>query len=234
MLKLAGKIITNWVAYLRIFIILGNISASWAISIDELTTSMSADEFMVTKRIVNNNDAARLYQITLYAIDKPSNDEMKLTLPKGELLFSPKQLMLSAGQTDFFKFYYHGPKDDKERYFRVLFHEIPTINTQATFNEKSEINLAPILVTDTILVIRPRLLNLKWQFDPHLGKIKNTGNTWYKFINKTSCHAKEAQSQTWYLRPGEQIIDKRLSPPGEKIIVFDDRMFYLGETCPTN
>lgn len=142
--------------------------------------------------------------------------------------------MLSAGQMDFFKFYYHGPKDDKERYFRVLFHEIPTINTQATLNAKSEINLAPIIITDTILVIRPRFLNFKWQFQPNQGKMKNTGNTWFKFINKPSCHAKESQSQTWYLRPGEQIIDKRLSLPGEKIILYDDRMIYLGDKCPTN
>lgn len=232
MLKLAGKIITNTFIYLQSYLVWGGVSTSWAISIDEFTTSISADEFMATKRVLNNNDSARLYQVSLYAIDKPGSAEHQINSPKGELLFSPKRLMLPAGQADFFKFYYHGPKDNQERYFRILFHEIPTINTQAALNPKSEINLAPIIVTNTILVIRPRLINFKWQFLPNIGKIKNTGNTWFKLINKTTCHENATQSQTWYLRPGEQIIDKRLARPSEKIIFFNDKMIYLARQCP--
>lgn len=230
MLKLVGKIIINCFIGMQMC----NLTASWAISIDELTTSMPADEFMLTKRIINNNDSARLYQVTLYAIDKPGNEEQKITWPEGELLFSPKQLMLPAGQSDFFKFYYHGPKDNRERYFRVLFHEITTINTQAALNADSAINLAPVIITDTILVVRPRLINFKWQYLPKQGKLMNTGNTWFKFINKPNCHANESQTQTWYLRPGEQIIDKRLSSSGEKIIFFNDKMIYLEGKCLRN
>ncbi len=34
----------------------------------------------------------------------------------GELLFAPRQLALQAGESEYFKFYYHGPRDNRELY----------------------------------------------------------------------------------------------------------------------
>ena len=42
--------------------------------------------------------------------------------------FSPRQLALQAGESEYFKFYYHGPRDNRERYYRVSFREVPTRN----------------------------------------------------------------------------------------------------------
>ena len=74
----------------------------------------------------------------------------------GELLFAPRQLTLQAGESEYFKFYYHGPKDNRERYYRVSFREIPTRNYVMRNQSGTEVSMDPVVVMDTILVVRPR------------------------------------------------------------------------------
>ncbi len=67
--------------------------------------------------------------MSVVGIDRPGGHEVRARPADGELLFAPRQLTLQAGESEYFKFYYHGPKDNRERYYRVSFREIPTRNT---------------------------------------------------------------------------------------------------------
>lgn len=49
-----------------------------AISVGTLTFSMSADNTFVAKRVLNNNPSARLYQISIVAIDRPGRTNRAL------------------------------------------------------------------------------------------------------------------------------------------------------------
>lgn len=69
---------------------------------------------------------------------------------------SPRQLALQAGESEYFKFYYHGPRDNRERYYRVSFREIPTRNLTRRGPTGGEVSMEPVVVMDTILVVRPR------------------------------------------------------------------------------
>ncbi|MEQ0389252.1 fimbria/pilus periplasmic chaperone [Klebsiella sp. GB_Kp047] len=203
-----------------------------AISVGNLTFSLPAEADFASKRVVNNNKSARLYRITVSAIDRPGGSEVRSRPVDGELLFAPRQLALQAGESEYFKFYYHGPRDNRERYYRVSFREIPTRNLTRRSPTGGEVSMEPVVVMDTILVVRPREVQFKWSFDKAAGTVSNTGNTWFKLLIKPRCDSTEEEGDAWYLRPGDVVRQPALRQPGNHYLVYNDKFIKISDTCP--
>ena len=203
-----------------------------AISVGNLTFSLPAEADFASKRVVNNNKSARLYRITVSAIDRPGGSEVRSRPVDGELLFAPRQLALQAGESEYFKFYYHGPRDNRERYYRVSFREIPTRNLTRRSPTGGEVSMEPVVVMDTILVVRPREVQFKWSFDKAAGTVSNTGNTWFKLLIKPGCDSTEEEGDAWYLRPGDVVRQPALRQPGNHSLVYNDKFIKISDTCP--
>lgn len=202
-----------------------------AMYVGNQTFSIDAESSMFAKLIVNNNKSPRLYRITIRAIDSPGISEVYSQPADGELLFAPRQMMLQSGESDFFKFYYHGPADDKERYYRVAFEEIPPQNRTSKSANDSIISMVPVIVMDTILVVRPRKINFKWSLDHSKGEVANKGNTWFKLLLKPGCGASEDASTTWYLRPGEKLNSGHVKKAGEIFILYNEAFITVHDKC---
>ena len=203
-----------------------------AISVGNLTFSLPAEADFASKRVVNNNKSARLYRITVSAIDRPGGSEVRSRPVDGELLFAPRQLALQAGESEYFKFYYHGPRDNRERYYRVSFREIPTRNLTRRSPTGGEVSMEPVVVMDTILGVRPRQVQFKWSFDKAAGTVSNTGNTWFKLLIKPGCDSTEEEGDAWYLRPGDVVRQPALRQPGNHYLVYNDKFIKISDTCP--
>ena len=203
-----------------------------AISVGNLTFSLPAEADFASKRVVNNNKSARLYRIAVSAIDRPGGSEVRSGPVEGELLFAPRQLALLAGESEYFKFYYHGPRDNRERYYRVSFREIPTRNLTRRSPTGGEVSMEPVVVMDTILVVRPREVQFKWSFDKVAGTVSNTGNTWFKLLIKPGCDSTEEEGDAWYLRPGDVVRQPALRQPGNHYLVYNDKFIKISDTCP--
>ena len=203
-----------------------------AISVGNLTFSLPAEADFASKRVVNNNKSARLYRIAVSAIDRPGGSEVRSRPVDGELLFAPRQLVLQAGESEYFKFYYPGPRDNRERYYRVSFHEIPTRNLTRRSPTGGEVSMEPVVVMDTILVVRPREVQFKWSFDKVAGTVSNTGNTWFKLLIKPGCDSTEEEGDAWYLRPGDVVRQPALRQPGNHYLVYNDKFIKISDTCP--
>ncbi|HHD9908342.1 TPA: hypothetical protein ACOZVR_003019 [Klebsiella pneumoniae] len=203
-----------------------------AISVGNLTFSLPAEADFASKRVVNNNKSARLYRIAVSAIDRPGGSEVRSRPVDGELLFAPRQLVLQAGESEYFKFYYHGPRDNHERYYRVSFREIPTRNLTRRSPTGGEVSMEPVVVMDTILVVRPREVQFKWSFDKVAGTVSNTGNTWFKLLIKPGCDSTEEEGDAWYLRPGDVVRQPALRQPGNHYLVYNDKFIKISDTCP--
>ena len=203
-----------------------------AISVGNLTFSLPAEADFASKRVVNNNKSARLYRITVSAIDRPGGSEVRSRPVDGELLFAPRPLALQAGESEYFKFSYHGPRDNRERYYRVSFREIPTRNLTRRSPTGGEVSMEPVVVMDTILVVRPRQVQFKWSFDKVAGTVSNTGNTWFKLLIKPGCDSTEEEGDAWYLRPGDVVRQPALRQPGNHYLVYNDKFIKISETCP--
>ena len=183
-------------------------------------------------RVINNNKSARLYRVSIVAIDRPGGKEVRSRPADGELLFAPRQLTLQAGESEYFKFYYHGPKDDRERYYRVSFREIPTRNYVMRNQSGTEVSMDPVVVMDTILVVRPREVRFKWAYDRAAGTVSNTGNTWFKLLIKPGCDTTEEEGDAWYLRPGDVVRQATLRQPGNHYIIYNDKFIKMTKDCP--
>ncbi|MFS6933779.1 hypothetical protein [Klebsiella oxytoca] len=202
-----------------------------AISLGDMTFSMGVQDEFVAKRVLNNNKSARLYRVSVTGIDRPGGKEIRTRPADGELLFAPRQLTLQAGEGEYFKFYYRGQKDSRERYYRVTFREIPPYNRVMRHTAESMINLAPVVVMDTILVIRPRKTDFRWEFDQKNGMVRNIGNTWFKLLIKPGCDSQEENGDAWYLRPGDVVRQSALRQSGEHYIVYDSKFIKISKNC---
>ncbi|WP_404680998.1 fimbria/pilus periplasmic chaperone [Raoultella terrigena] len=204
-----------------------------AISVGNLTFSLGAEESFAAKRVLNNNKSARLYQVSVVGIDRPGGKEVRSRPADGELLFAPRQLTLQAGEGEYFKFYYHGPQDNRERYYRVSFREIPTGNRVERNTAGAAVSIDPVVVVETILAVRPRQVDFKWAFDRQAGTVSNSGNTWFKLLIKPGCGATEEDGDAWYLRPGDVVRQAALRQPGDKYIIYNDQFIKISNDCPS-
>ncbi|MEF3088824.1 fimbria/pilus periplasmic chaperone [Raoultella sp. Txe2.2] len=203
-----------------------------AISVGNLTFSLGAEESFAAKRVLNNNSSARLYQVSVVGIDRPGGKEVRSRPADGELLFAPRQLTLQAGEGEYFKFYYHGPQDNRERYYRVSFREIPTRNRVERNTAGAAVSIDPVVVVETIMAVRPRQVAFKWAFDRQAGTVSNSGNTWFKLLIKPGCDATEEDGDAWYLRPGDVVRQAALRQPGDKYIIYNDKFIKISNDCP--
>ncbi|CRY56533.1 Uncharacterised protein [Yersinia intermedia] len=201
---------------------------SQAISVGPLTFTMNQDQVFIAKRVYNDNPTARIYQVNISALDRPGSKEVVSRPAGGELLFSPKQLVLAAGKSEYYKFFYHGPKDQHERYYRVSFREVPTSDLE---ERKHDVELEPVIVLDTILVVRPRDTHFDYRLDREQGAITNSGNTFFKYLIKPGCGATDEQGTTVYIRPGETFRDPRIKYKSEQFIIFDSKFISLNQSC---
>ncbi|WP_342321217.1 hypothetical protein AAEY27_13965 [Kosakonia sp. BYX6] len=202
-----------------------------AIYVGNQTFSMDPESRMVAKFVVNNNKEPRIYRVAIRAINSPGEDEINTKPADGELLFAPRQLTLQPGSGDFFKFFYQGPEDGKERYYRAAFEEIPPQNRTLNRTEDSAVSLIPVVVMDTILVVRPRDVNFKWFYNRAQGELSNSGNTWFKLLLKPSCSSTEDESDSWYIRPGDRLRRNTLKSAAELFIIYNDRFINIYDEC---
>ncbi|BBQ85154.1 fimbrial chaperone EcpE [Klebsiella sp. WP3-W18-ESBL-02] len=231
MLKLRGIMSIKIGAVLGFFIYIFSSGLAHAIYIGDLTFSIDSDKAYTSKRILNNNNAARIYRVAITGIHNPNDDENGYALGDGELLFAPHLLTLQPHAGEYFKFFYHGPADGKERYYRVSISEIPVNDYRKSGLGSSKVLLEPIVVLDSILVVRPRQIHFNYSFDHMTGVLKNTGNTFFKAIAKPDCDSTEEQGKVWYLRPGDEVSNTMLRQRGDKYIVYNANFIKFSEEC---
>ncbi|MGU3430988.1 fimbria/pilus periplasmic chaperone [Enterobacter hormaechei] len=231
MFRRRGVTLTDLLWMLMFQLSLGFSTAAQAISVGNLTFSLAAEDNFVSKRVINNNKSARLYRVSVVAIDRPGSKEVRSRPADGELLFSPRQFTLQTGDSEYFKFYYHGPKDDRERYYRVSFREIPTHNYVMRNKSGIVVSIDPVVVMETILVVRPRKANFKWAYDRKAGTLRNNGNTWFKLLIKPGCDTTEEDGDSWYLRPGDVVRQASLQKPGNHYIIYNDKFIKIAQNC---
>jgi P pilus assembly chaperone PapD len=203
----------------------------YAINVGTMTFAMDKDQQFVAKQVINNNSGARIYQVSIDAINRPGEKEQRSRPSDGEILFSPKTLVLQGGKAEYYKFFYHGPKDDRERYYRVLFREMTPGHYESKRSNQHAVNVDPVIVMDTILVVRPRKLHFAYQLNPQAGSIKNTGNTYFKFLLKSGCNSSDEEGITQYLRPGDTFTHPGIKQSGQKFIIYNEKFISVDKSC---
>ena len=192
---------------------------------------MGSKEDFISKYVTNDTETNNLYTVSAYAIEKPSNtNEVRLNTPDKEILYAPLRKTIDKKVTDLFKIYYRGPKDDKERYYRVSFVETPLTLYNNKQTDRASTYL-PSIALSTILIVRPRKPNFQYVIDEKQGFIKNTGNTFFRVSIGNGCDGKDEDADQFYMLPGEEYHNKSITQENRKLLIYDKRYIPVGERC---
>lgn len=203
---------------------------SHAIYIDSVTFDIPTDQDFIGKQVLNNTHSTQMYTISAISIDRPGDLEKRSRINNGEILYSPLKFNLQPGSFEYFKIFYRGPKDDKERYYRILFSEVPMEMLEYS-ESKRKTQILPEISLSTILVVRPRKMKLDYKYDELQGQLINTGNTYFRVLIHQGCHSTDEEAFNVYLLPGQVLTKNSLKGQNKKFIIANERYFRLGEQC---
>lgn len=189
---------------ISLWILLGLSSSTWGLSVGELTYFMGSDTAFLARKVFNDTQQARFYDVSVEESDPPYGNAVERKAPAGELLYAPKQLLLRPNSSDWLKLYYRGPQDDHPRYYRITFRERPgaLVPRGDTPRFTTSIRLS------TILVVQPRKARQSYTFEN--GSVLNSGNTVYLAYLEGRCNVEPSISlpcvREKYLAPGERLL----------------------------
>lgn len=192
--------------------------------------TLESDHTFFSRQFVNNTKETNLYVISAYRINKPGADEQPQPLQEGEILYTPLRKILEPGAWEYFKIFYRGPADDRERYYRIAIQEIPANALPAQAQGKTPL-ISPTVALDTIMVVRPRKMRFTYHYDPQAGVLKNTGNTYFRVMIHQGCHGAEDAAKVFNLLPGESYRGADLRGQNRKFIIGFNKYQRLGEQC---
>lgn len=158
---------------------------SFAVNVGNITEIMSSDESTLAKEIENTVDTARLVNLTIEKIDSPlEHGNVIPTNDPNEVLTTPANLILPGKAKDIFRVIYNGPKDDKERYYRLNWKDDPIGENGVTQSSKSASATTSATIS-TILVIAPRIEKFDYQYAN--SQVSNIGNSSFRVVASGPC-----------------------------------------------
>ncbi|HGM5492465.1 TPA: hypothetical protein ACKP1B_004163 [Serratia fonticola] len=179
--------------------------SAYAINVGEVTSMMASDKTILAKEITNTTETARYVSVTVERITSPMAGGIVIPMEsKSELLSTPASLILPGSAKENFRFFYKGPEDDKERYYRISWTDEPVTEFGAGRNKKlGEATTSAII--STILVVAPR--NERFDYSSSADTVTNTGNTSFRVISYGPCRVKSKDSgegcrERYYIMPG--------------------------------
>ena len=180
----------------------------WAISVGDITSIMTSTESSLSKEITNTTDSARFVSVSVKQLSSPLADGVEIKpVNNGELLSTPANLILPGQATDVFRFFYKGPQDDRERYYRLQWVDEPVTEGAETKASKMAMATASAEI-GTILVVAPRKEHFDYTRNGDI--ITNTGNVSFRVIAYGACKDKARDSgkgcrERYYIMPDTKI-----------------------------
>ncbi|MGL4856865.1 MAG: hypothetical protein ACRC6N_08045 [Plesiomonas sp.] len=192
-------------------------SYSYAFYMDDVTVEIPSKSERTTQKISNVDDhAAHLMAVKVEPIKSPFTME-PLTQENSSLsdiTFSPARAVVAPKKDVVVKFFYHGPKDNQERYYRIIWNDevlVPGEHHSAGMGAQ----VATSTILSTILVVNPR----QEIFDYSLGNniVVNKGNTAFRYVAFGACKKGVVPPKDGICRE-----DRRIMPHTERPLKYVD------------
>ncbi|CBG89660.1 hypothetical protein [Citrobacter rodentium] len=179
-----------------------------AINVGDITSIMTSGERTLSKEVTNTTDSARFVSVSVKQLSSPLADGVEIkSANNGELLSTPANLILPGQATDVFRFFYNGPEDGTERYYRLQWIDEPIGENAATKASKMAVATASAEI-GTLLVVAPR--KERFDYSHQREVISNTGNVSFRVIAYGACKDKTQDKgkgcrERYYVMPGTKI-----------------------------
>ncbi|MFN3068067.1 hypothetical protein ACKWMY_08110 [Serratia sp. J2] len=178
-----------------------------AINVGEITSIISPGQSVIAKEVINTVDDARLVSLRVERISSPMEGGKVIPMEsKQEIMATPSNLILPGKGKDVFRVFYSGPKDDKERYYRLIWNDNPVTEEGLSKTQKAASATTSATIS-TIMVVTPRRDKFDYQYRD--GVAYNTGNSSFRVVAFGPC--KQAQTseektkgcrERYYVMPG--------------------------------
>ena len=177
---------------LPLALLFSGISPAQALDVGDISSFMNSDSSTLSKTIQNSTDSGRLINIRLERLSSPLDDGQVIAMDKpDELLLTPASLLLPAQASEVIRFFYKGPADEKERYYRIVWFDQALSDAQRDNANRSAVATASARI-GTIQYAN--------------GSLTNTGNATLRILAYGPClkaaNGKECK-ENYYLMPGK-------------------------------
>lgn len=221
----------TWLGRLMLMVLGSYSSLAQALYVSDDVFVVEADKPYISRQFYNDSKSTNMYLINMYQIDRPGKTETARPIPDGEVMYSPLQMLVNAGQFEYFKIFYRGPSDDQERYYRMVIREVPlsAIKDEAAVKDSM---VSTIVALDTYAVVRPRQQKFEYAYDERAGTLKNTGNTFFRVLINRGCNTSDDdQAVVFDLLPQDTVEHELLRGNNQKYIVAFGNFKRLGTQC---
>ena len=138
---------------LPLALLFSGISPAQALDVGDISSFMNSDSSTLSKTIKNSTDSGRLINIRLERLSSPLDDGQVISMDKpDELLLTPASLLLPAQASEVIRFFYKGPADEKERYYRIVWFDQALSDAQRDNANRSAVATASARI-GTILAV---------------------------------------------------------------------------------
>jgi hypothetical protein len=190
---------------LAIGLLLSGMTPAMALDVGDISSFMNSGSSTLSKEIKNTTDSGRLINIHMERLSSPLDGGKVIPMDKqGEILLTPASLLLPTKASDVIRFFYKGPADDKERYYRIVWFDQALSDDQRNGSTRSAVATASARI-GTILVVAPRKANFRYQYAN--GTLVNTGNATLRILAYGPClkptDGKECK-ENYFLMPGKE------------------------------
>ena len=190
---------------LAIGLLLSTMTPALALDVGDISSFMNSDSSTLSKEIKNTTDSGRLINIHMERLSSPLDGGKVIPMDKqDEILLTPASLLLPAKASDVIRFFYKGPADDKERYYRIVWFDQALSDAQRNGSTRSAVATASARI-GTILVVAPRKANFRYQYAN--GTLTNTGNATLRILAYGPClkpaDGKDCK-ENYFLMPGKE------------------------------
>ncbi len=176
-----------------------------ALDVGDISSFMNRDASVLSKEIKNTTDSGRLINIHIERLSSPLEGGSVIPMDsQDEVLLTPASLLLPAKSSDVIRFFYKGPADNKERYYRIVWFDQALSDAQRDSASRTAVATASARI-GTILVVAPRKTDYRYQYAN--GTLVNTGNATLRILAYGPClkpaDGKECK-ENYYLMPGKE------------------------------
>ncbi len=173
------------IVIITVLLFLLPIKNSLAVNVGNITEIISSNEETLAKEIENTVNTARLVNLSIEKIDSPLDGGKVISVnDPNEILSTPANLILPGNAKDVFKIIYQGPKDDKERYYRLNWKDDPIGESGVTQSSKSASATTSATIS-TILVVTPRIEKFNYKYSDFV--VSNLGNSSFRVVASGPC-----------------------------------------------
>ncbi|TQI78604.1 hypothetical protein FHU10_1358 [Serratia fonticola] len=178
-----------------------------AINVGAITSIIAPDQTVMAKEVINTVDDARLVSLTVERISSPMEGGKIIPMAsKQEVMVTPSNLILPGNGKEVFRVFYAGPKDNQERYYRLVWRDNP-IAEEGLSKTRKAASATTSATISTILVVTPRQDNFNYQY--RNGVVYNTGNSSFRAVAFGPCKKPQTSEEKnkgcrerYYVMPG--------------------------------